>query len=248
MPKSRQIMSKIADKLANIILPIPAKDSMSGFFLIHKNIIEDHIQLLNPKGFKILLEILYRIPNLTLFEIGYKFKNRTLGTTKLSSGVIVEYFISLIEMRFNFKIDPIWIKYSFVGLLGIFTNILFQAIAMRLIQGDFVYQSNSDFTIPSLAILIGFEISLIQNFILNSYWTFSSSRKISSLIFQFFKFELISILGFLIQISVWGFLLTFYHNYIHQQSLYATYVFNFSGILLAYIFNYFSNINLTWKK
>lgn len=248
MPKIRQIMSKFADKVANFILPIPAQDSMSGFFLIHKDIITNHINILNPKGFKILMEILFKIKNLNILEIGYRFRNRTFGSTKLSSGVVIEYFLSLIEMRINFKINPTWIKYSLVGLLGIFTNIIFQAISLRIFQGDFIYQNNSDFTIPSIAVLIGFEISLIQNFILNSFWTFPGSMSIRKRIFQFIKFEFISILGFIIQISIWGFLLTLYHSLIQIQSLYATYVCNFIGIIIAYIFNYFSNIHLTWNK
>lgn len=248
MPKIRRMMSKFADKVANLILPIPAQDSMSGFFLIHKDIITNQISILNPKGFKILMEILFKIKDLKILEIGYKFRNRTLGSTKLSSGVIIEYFISLIEMRFNFKIDPTWIKYSLVGLLGIVTNIVFQALSMRFFQGDFIYQNNSDFTIPSIAVLIGFEISLIQNFILNSFWTFPASKSLGKRLFQFIKFEFISILGFIIQISIWGFLLTLYHSLIQNQSLYATYLFNFIGILIAYLFNYFSNIHLTWSK
>ncbi|WCL48349.1 glycosyltransferase [Leptospira sp. GIMC2001] len=245
MPFYRQVMSKVADRIANLIIPIPAKDSMSGFFMIRKKLILDNLEKLNPKGFKILLEILCRIPNLKIKEIGYSFRQRVHGKTKLSSMVIIEYFTSLLEIRFNISITATFIKYSFVGIMGVFVNLLFQFLSSMILEDNAIVNYENQFFKPSLAVIVGFEVSLLSNFFLNHFWTFN--KTLNSLVPSLLKFHLISILGFLIQISVWAFLFSAWLHYLDSYNGLATYVSNFIGIITAFVSNFYLNKNVTWK-
>lgn len=245
MPLYRRWMSKIADTAANLIIPIPAKDSMSGFFLVRKSIIEKNLEILNPKGFKILLEILCRIPHLRIQEVGYSFRKRTQGKTKLSSLVVIEYFTSLLEIRFDIKITPVFIKYSLVGILGVFVNLFVQFFASLALGNTQILEYQNQFFKPSLAVVIGFEVSLIGNFILNHFWTFR--KTIHSFLAPFFKFHLVSLLGFLVQLSVWAFLYSAWLTYWEWGLGFATYLSNFIGIVVAFITNFYLNKNVTWK-
>jgi dolichol-phosphate mannosyltransferase len=246
MPYHRRLMSKFADKIANCIIKIPAKDSMSGFFMTKRQLVLDNIDILNPKGFKILLEIICRIPNLKIKEIGYSFRKRTQGQTKLSSMVIIEYFISLLEIRFNIKLTGTFIKYSIVGILGVFVNLIFQFIASLFLGNSTTIHYENQFFKPSIAVIIGFEVSLLCNFILNHFWTFRKSM--NSILSSLIKFHFISLIGFLIQISVWAFVYSAWLSYLDYFQSLATYGSNLIGIIIAFISNFYLNKNITWKK
>lgn len=59
----RKMMSKGATLLAKIMLPIPVGDPMSGFFILRRDLYEELVPVINPRGFKILLEFLARKRN-----------------------------------------------------------------------------------------------------------------------------------------------------------------------------------------
>ena len=57
-------------------------DPMSGFFLVRRDRVD--LDRLQPQGFKILLEILARNPDLSRGEVGFAFADRFSGTSKAS--------------------------------------------------------------------------------------------------------------------------------------------------------------------
>lgn len=93
-PLRRKISSKIAT-LAVIGLT-KVKDPMSGFFFLKKDLIKN-VEL-NPKGFKIGLEILVRSNCKKVKEIPIVFRDREYGESKLSSNVIVDYLIHVSKL------------------------------------------------------------------------------------------------------------------------------------------------------
>ena len=105
-PFSRKLASRMATLAARIILGVKVSDPMSGYFVVRRELYEKIRERMNPKGFKIFLEILYRskqcCPNeFTVTESGIVFRPRTAGKSKLGAKVILEYFSSLIQMRFS---------------------------------------------------------------------------------------------------------------------------------------------------
>ncbi|MEM2486949.1 MAG: polyprenol monophosphomannose synthase, partial [Candidatus Bathyarchaeia archaeon] len=93
----RKLVSKCATKLAHLLLPSArkVKDPLSGFFMIRRNIVENN--LLNPRGFKILLEILVKANPGPVAEVPYAFNTRRRGRSKLDFREIVSYVILLLR-------------------------------------------------------------------------------------------------------------------------------------------------------
>lgn len=97
-PIKRIIVSKVATLMAKILLKVKVKDPMSGFFAIRKDVFEKVKDKLNPKGYKILLELLARTKSNKVKEIPYVFKDRIKGKSKLSSKIISEYIKMISEL------------------------------------------------------------------------------------------------------------------------------------------------------
>lgn len=243
MSKIRHFMSKIATVVARLILRISVKDPMSGFFGIRKECFEKVANQLDPKGFKILLEILARSKDAKVTEVGYQFRNRNYGTTKLNGSVIFQYLIALFEIRFGYKLPLMFLKYAIVGSLGVVVNLFGQFMATFL----FGLQYERDTLLrPSFAVAIGFELSVLFNYFVNNFWTFKevSQSGFMSHFIGVFKFQIVSVYGFVIQIAVWNLLLQLMPDtfFIEAQS----YVANLGGILFATVNNYYLNKNFTW--
>ncbi len=72
---------------------------MTGFFLVKLDAV--NIQELKPKGFKILLEILVRNPELKKAEIPFHFGERFAGQSKASAKEVFKYLHLLWSLRFG---------------------------------------------------------------------------------------------------------------------------------------------------
>jgi dolichol-phosphate mannosyltransferase len=72
-------------------------DPMSGFFLVRRSAVDPAV--LNPTGFKILLEILVRTPGLRRAEVAYEFAPRHAGDSKASLKQGVTYLRHLARLR-----------------------------------------------------------------------------------------------------------------------------------------------------
>lgn len=243
MSKIRHLMSKMATVAARLILRISVKDPMSGFFGIRKEYFDKISNQLDPKGFKILLEILARSKDATMTEVGYEFRNRNYGTTKLTGSVIFQYLIALIEIRFGYKIPVTFFKYAIVGSLGVVVNLFGQFLSTFLFGLEY---KRDTLLRPSFAVAIGFELSVLFNYFANNFWTFKEVSR-SGFVSHFiggFKFQIVSIYGFVIQIAVWHLLLQLMPETFLVEA--QSYIANLGGILFATVNNYYLNKNFTW--
>jgi dolichol-phosphate mannosyltransferase len=87
----RKIMSWGATILAFPFTSV--KDPMTGFFMMRRDCIED-VEL-DPKGFKILLDILVRCRPDKVIEVPITFTNRTRGKSKIGAHEIFRYLQNL---------------------------------------------------------------------------------------------------------------------------------------------------------
>src|SRR4029453_975884 len=75
-------------------------DPMSGFFLFRRDAMT---QPMTPRGFKILLEMAVRHPNLIRCEVPFVFVERVLGTAKGTIREGFRYLQLLAEMRWRLR-------------------------------------------------------------------------------------------------------------------------------------------------
>ena len=90
--------------MARIILGVKASDPMSGFFAIRKSAFMAVREDLSPRGFKIMLELLFLLKRRGAYRIaeyGITFGKRLHGKSKLSVRVIREYLTMLVRLRFS---------------------------------------------------------------------------------------------------------------------------------------------------
>lgn len=90
-PHYRKINSFIATLLAKPLTSV--KDSMSGCFLLKKEVIED--VKLTPQGYKIGLEILVKGKFQKVKEVPFVFNNRIKGKSKMSFKIQMEYLAQI---------------------------------------------------------------------------------------------------------------------------------------------------------
>ncbi|MBO4303890.1 MAG: polyprenol monophosphomannose synthase [Lentisphaeria bacterium] len=96
----RSLCSKSAALAAKIVLHTDVKDPMSGFFALRRKSFEKVEKFLDPKGFKIMLEICFLLslcePH-RIRETPIIFAMREAGKSKLSAKVIGEYLAMLFK-------------------------------------------------------------------------------------------------------------------------------------------------------
>ena len=233
----RQMLSRLATRLAVRLCKVEVRDPMSGFFAIDRETFESTLPRLNPKGFKILLDFLVHVPKgTTAKELPISFGKRMHGESKLSRRVQLQFIEYLYEVTFGKCIPLTFVKYCIVGTLGIAVHMSAYYAISRLIMRD------GDLTVAgfSASIIGATEIAIIFNFLLNNVWTFAEQRlRGVSAITGFFKFNTACILG---AIANWA-VSTYLYSLGWMEALAV-----FLGALTAVLWNYTVNRVMTWRE
>ncbi|MBM55232.1 MAG: dolichyl-phosphate beta-D-mannosyltransferase [Euryarchaeota archaeon] len=102
-PFLRRFISKGASIYVNMILWLGVKDSTAGFVAYRREVLED-INLDSVKfiGYAFQIEMKYRAKRLgyKITEVPISFRDRVLGTSKMSLDIFNEAFFGVIKMRF----------------------------------------------------------------------------------------------------------------------------------------------------
>jgi dolichol-phosphate mannosyltransferase len=84
--------------LARTVLGVAVTDPMSGYFTVSRDRFEAVRSEVNPRGFKVMLELLARGERPSVAEVGYQFRARVSGETKLGAGVGWAYLQALANL------------------------------------------------------------------------------------------------------------------------------------------------------
>lgn len=103
-PMSRVLLSYFASKYVRIITGMKIHDATAGFVCYTRKVLET-IQLdkIRFKGYAFQIEMKFTTQTLgfTLQEVPIIFTDRTLGTSKMSKGIIKEAVLGVITMKFR---------------------------------------------------------------------------------------------------------------------------------------------------
>ena len=103
-PMNRLIMSFFASKYVKAITGMPIHDSTAGFKCYKRKVLEtidlDNIQFV---GYAFQIEMKFKAwkHGFNLIEVPVIFTDRSKGTSKMSSGIFMEAFIGVLQMKFN---------------------------------------------------------------------------------------------------------------------------------------------------
>lgn len=223
----RRWMSRAATRACRILLGIRVSDPMSGFFAIRKESFDALAGRLDPRGYKILMELLHLNGPQRVAEVPYTFAPRRLGESKLGTGVAADYAWSLLELTTHRLLQARFVKYCLVGLSGV--GVQLGALALLLHVLD-----------KHAAQGVAIACAVLSNYLLNNRWTFRDRphRTARERLRGVLTFGAVAAVGALINYSI-----IFTLNERLGWGLYAA---NLAGIAVATLWNYVLNVSLTW--
>ncbi|WGV23516.1 glycosyltransferase [Halotia branconii] len=242
----RRFLSRGAQVLGLILLPGVlgrVSDPMSGYFMVRRRAIAGAI--LNPVGYKILLEVIGRGQVNEITEVGYVFCERQEGESKVTWKQYIEYLHHLLRLRLSIGRSgrmneqtgfPVgrFLRFGLVGLSGVFVD-----MAMLYLLSD-----PTTLALPlTRSKIIAGEIAILNNFFWNDAWTFADVSKKQQEWHQrlkrFLKFNLICLAGLILNVLV----LNLVFNFIIPNR----YIANLIAIAVATIWNFWVNLKLSWR-
>ena len=241
----RRFLSRGAQILGLILLPEVVgrvSDPMSGYFMVRRQAIAGPI--LNPTGYKILLEVIGKGRIKTIGEVGYVFQERLEGESKVTWKQWLEYIFHLLRLRsqkplrfldaiVNLPLDR-FIRFGLVGLTGVFVDMAFlYLLSDPAALGWGLTRSK----------IIAAELAIINNFIWNDRWTFGDlsarQRGWNKRWKRFLKFNLICLAGLILNVLLL--------NLLFNGLGINRYLANFIAIAIVTVWNFWVNLKLSWR-
>jgi dolichol-phosphate mannosyltransferase len=224
----RVALSEAGRFISRLVSRAELSDPMSGFFLLRRSFLNEVAHSLSSIGFKILLDLVAssRRP-VRVAEVGYQFRNRTRGESKLDILVGVEYFQLLADKLVGRFIPVGYIMFAAIGTLGLIVNL--SLVGILILAGMEFLRA---LTVSSLAV-IGL------NFLLNNMLTFRSSRlRGTRMITGLIAFYVACSIGLVANVQFAEKLAAFSVPW-HLASL--------GGIVLASVWNYWVSSVFVWR-
>jgi len=197
-PLRRWLVSKAATWIARTGLNIQQQDPLSGYFALRKNIL-DHIEL-NALGYKILMEILAKVPSIRIKEMPIEFQDRSAGKSKMDYKTISDFVVSVWMLyRYGKKIKDKNPSKRFLSKSARFFTVGALGLAINMLLSLFLVESLSLWIVYANG--VGILVSMTNNFILNKIWTFENRCFVIRYVLgQYAKFVGFSAMGALLQI------------------------------------------------
>jgi dolichol-phosphate mannosyltransferase len=153
--RARALASRSTTTAARMLFPRRLRsvsDPMSGFFVVRRDALA--LDALRPRGFKILLEILVRNPELRAGEVPFTFGERHSGRSKASINEGLRYLSLLARLRFA--------RFGAVGLSGLVVNTVLLAFLTDVVGLFYVVSA-----------VFATQGSTLWNFCLTERWVFN---------------------------------------------------------------------------
>jgi dolichol-phosphate mannosyltransferase len=228
--EDRQVISRLATRLARLVLREPLSDPMSGFFMLRREAFDRAVRRLSGVGYKILLDILISArPPLAVTEIPYEFRTREQGQSKLDSAVAWEYLVLLLDKTVG-RIVPIrFVMFVLVGGAGVIVHMLTLAALTQGLGLSFL-ASQTSATI----------LAMTFNFFANNVLTYRDQRLRGAvnILIGLASFYLVCSVGAISNVGIAAFL--FLRDYSWWLS-------GFAGIIVGAVWNYAASSIFTWR-
>ncbi len=229
----RRFLSRGAQVLGLIILPGVVgrvSDPMSGYFMVRRDAIMGKV--MDPVGYKILIEVLGRGNIRWIGEAGYVFQERQEGESKVTGKQYIEYIQHLLKLRISRWPLMRFIRFGVVGFSGVFVD-----------MGIFyVLREIAGLALTRSAILSA-EVAIVNNFLWNDLWTFGDISRTQKgwkkRIKRFLKFNLVCLAGLIINVLIVNILF----NLLGMNE----YVAKLIAIAAVTLWNFWINLKLNWR-
>jgi dolichol-phosphate mannosyltransferase len=246
---SRRLVSWVATFIARVVLRVSVSDPMSGYFALTRSAYERGAAGINPRGFKILLEFIGRDRDLRVLEVPYEFRNRVHGETKLNRSVIRSYLLAVAELRLGRQVDPAFLLYVLVGLVGLVVNSVVFSLAEAAGVPQFTTGLNEALDPIYGSFVLSVAVSTVVVFALNNEFTFWEQRYSGwKLMPAFLVFVGMTIVGTLVHVGVFTYLQNIGLLLSVLGDAGARTLHNLIGAVVALIVNWYLNTTYLWRR
>ncbi|MBI5084648.1 MAG: glycosyltransferase family 2 protein [Acidobacteria bacterium] len=129
---ARVALSQLGRRLSALVCRAHLSDPMSGFFMLTRSYLNDVVRSLSLIGFKILLDLVASSPRpVAIREIGYTFRTRQRGESKLDLLVGLEYLELLLDKLFGEWVPVRYMLFGLVGAVGVAAQLLLVVLLMN---------------------------------------------------------------------------------------------------------------------
>ena len=227
----RRMNSKWGNVFARYVAGMySVRDCTAGFRAIRSSVIETiDPDTLRVKGYAFQISLLHEaiLNHAKVKEVAVEFVDRKRGETKLGMSDIIEFMLNAWWIRF--ERSKTFLKFAAVGATGVVVNLVSFTMLMNAGLNKFI------------ASPIAIEFSIITNFLLNNFWTFSERDMNDKIHIRGLKFNIISFVALGVSYTTFLILSMLNPNGIPQ-------VHQAAGIIPATLINYFLNSYWTFKE
>jgi dolichol-phosphate mannosyltransferase len=229
--KSRVAISDFATRLSRLIVPADLTDPMSGFFMVRRSAFEETVRRLSGQGFKILLDIFASAPRTLQFrELGYQFRTRQHGESKLDALVVWEYLMLILDKWVGHIVPVRFVMFAAVGGTGVVVH--FVALYLSLLALGQAYFAAAQ--------AIATVLAMTSNFILNNLLTYRDRRlKGIRFLWGLLSFYAVCSVGAVANVGV--------ANFIFERE-YQWWIAGGAGVLVGVVWNFAASSIFTWRK
>ncbi len=235
---NRKFLSIVGNLIARILLLAPQIHDMTGGFKLSrvKGFMDefDFSKLLSKRfAYKVHLFFYMLQKGAKVKEVPFAFAPRSEGESKIIKNEMQETLrvIFLLQLH-NPKIQR-FLKFGIVGGTGLtLQTIIFEVLGVV-----------TGILSPRIAVVVGGEVAIICNFILNNAWTFSDHKVTGNRVFaKFLQFNMTSLIALGIQFIILG----IGQNVARGNKLIIQ-LFYFGAIGIVLVTNYFIYNTFIWK-
>lgn len=225
----RQLLSRVGHRVSKAVCRCELSDSMSGFFIVDRGFFLEVAHKLQGGGFKILVDMLASSERpVQVGEVGYCFRPRMRGESKLDGNTAVEYLFLVINKMVGGVIPVRFAMFALVGATGVLTHLACLAVLLYGLHWDFVVAQ-------ACATLV----AMTENFFLNNAITYRDRRlRGVRVVWGLASFWVACSFG------AWA-------NVVFARSLLAAgvrwYLAGAAGVMLSSVWNYSMTNMFTWQ-
>ena len=235
IPEDWSFLRRMNSKWGNVFARYVAglysvKDCTAGFRAIRAEVIRKiDFETLKVRGYAFQISLLHEaiLNHARVREIPVEFVDRKRGETKLGLSDIVEFMLNAWWIRL--ERSKTFLKFSIVGAAGVVVNLASFTVLMSMGLNKFI------------ASPVAIEISIVTNFLLNNFWTFSKRDMNDKIHIRGLKFNIISFVALGVSYSTFLILSVIDPTGIPQ-------IHQAAGIIPATLINYFLNSYWTFKE
>ncbi len=230
LARVRVRLSSLGKTLSRLVCRCHVSDPMSGFFVVSRSYFHSVVDRLQDGGFKILVDMLASSDRpVRLGEVGYHFRNRTWGESKLDANAAVECLFLVVNKLLGGLVPPRFAAFALVGLTGLAVHLSCLAFLLQL-------QHLSFNTSQVLATFVAMTV----NFFLNNLITYYDRRLRGFRMWAgLATFWLACSFGVLANVSCALSLLRLHMPW---------YMAGLAGAAVSSVWNYAANQILTWQR